>query len=267
MNTKYEQHYYINPDFPIFFHLDSLTRAKSYFHVHWHEHIEILYITEGECTINGNGIDLSAKPGDVVMITPNCVHYVRTANELCRYYCITVDKSFCDRMRVPMCGEQFAMCMKNEQIRECYDSIIGIMSGKPKYYLEEAKTLILRLLVLCCRDAGDADIYGNGCISKPVSQTVEYINAHFTEPLSADKLALELGYSKYYICRVFRRETGRTVVEYINFLRCANAKRLIKSGQYNVGESARLSGFSNLSYFTRTYKSQMGRLPSDEQVK
>ena len=52
-----------------------------------------------------------------------------------------------------------------------------------------------------------------------------------------------------------------TVIEYVNILRCKEAKRLISEGQ-SVSEAAIASGFNNLSYFTRTYKKYVGELPS-----
>ena len=53
-------------------------------------------------------------------------------------------------------------------------------------------------------------------------------------------------------------------MDYLNFLRCSNARRLMASGKYNVSESAAMSGFKSLSYFSRVYRRQMGVLPSAE---
>ena len=53
-------------------------------------------------------------------------------------------------------------------------------------------------------------------------------------------------------------------MDYVNFARCSQARRLLITGRYNVTEAAQRSGFENLSYFTRTYKRYMGALPSRE---
>ena len=52
-------------------------------------------------------------------------------------------------------------------------------------------------------------------------------------------------------------------MEYVNYLRCAYAQQLLKDGEYNISETAVKSGFSDISYFTKVFKQQMGRLPSD----
>ena len=42
------------------------------------------------------------------------------------------------------------------------------------------------------------------------------------------------------------------------------ARRLLASGECNVGEAAERCGFHNLSYFTKVYRRQYGRAPSQE---
>ena len=72
--------------------------------------------------------------------------------------------------------------------------------------------------------------------------------------------------SKYYFCRAFKQATGQTVTQYINWVRCSHARRLLASGECNVGEAAERCGFHNLSYFTRVYRRQYGRVPSKEKA-
>lgn len=48
---------------------------------------------------------------------------------------------------------------------------------------------------------------------------------------------------------------------------CVIYRKLLVSGRYNVGESAEHSGFSNLSFFAKTYKKYMGELPSQAERK
>lgn len=265
MSTTYEKHNYLNPDFPIFFHLDKRKKESEHFHTHWHEHIELLYINSGKCTVCGNGVYVTALPGELVMITPNCIHDIDSTDGDCNYYCITVDKSYCDSMHIPTCGGQFAAKIHDAQAVECFKHIIEIMQVRPKYYQEETKALVLQLMIRCCREAEMLDMQceSTAPCSKMITDAIDYLRAHFNEPVTVEELCLHLGFSKYYFCRKFKAQTGRTVVDYLNFLRCANARRLIASGKYNISESARLSGFNNMSYFSRTYRAQMGSPPSE----
>jgi len=268
MQTIYEKHNYRDPEFPIFFHLDKLEREKKYTHTHWHEHTELLYIIKGSCTVRANGVSLTAKSFDVVMITPNCIHDIENIGDGCQYYCITVDKAFCDSFKIPACAGQFAAIINDSEAKKCFESIVEIMKNKPAYYHDEAKAIVLRLLIRCCREGDSID--DSDCrVSvnpKMITLAIDYLRAHFSEPVTVNELCEYLGFSKFYFCRRFKQATGKTMVDYLNFLRCSNAKMLIASGQYNVSESAQRSGFNNMSYFTKVYQRQMGCRPSEETV-
>ena len=266
--STYEIHHYNDTDFPIFYHLDKLYKGNSYVSAHWHEHIELLRINEGKCLVNGNGVTAELHPSDVVMFSSNCIHTITALTEECSYFCITVDRGLCDRFGVPASQVQFAFVVSNDVINSFYDSVIVLMEEKPIYYKEETKAIIMRMVIRCYRayeenkdsfpDAANKNVM--------VRKAIEYLRVHFAEPTTIEELCRYVGFSKYYFCRRFKEVTGKTVVEYVNFLRCSNAKRLIVSGQYNVGESAEMSGFQNMSYFSRTYKKQMGISPSSEKV-
>ncbi|EOU2011906.1 helix-turn-helix domain-containing protein, partial [Clostridium perfringens] len=58
----------------------------------------------------------------------------------------------------------------------------------------------------------------------------------------------------------------QTILDYINHIRCINARNLILYNGYTISESAYKSGFNNLSYFSKTYKKYMGLLPSEEKI-
>ena len=58
------------------------------------------------------------------------------------------------------------------------------------------------------------------------------------------------------------RVTGKTVVDYLNFLRCERAQFLLSTGDCNVQEAAERCGFCSGSYFSMVYKRQIGEAPS-----
>ena len=91
---------------------------------------------------------------------------------------------------------------------------------------------------------------------------MKYINSRLTEHVSVDDIADHISISKYHFCREFKKETGYTVVGYINLMRCLKAKKLLASGEYTVSEAARECGFENLSYFSKTFKTVTGTLPA-----
>lgn len=61
--------------------------------------------------------------------------------------------------------------------------------------------------------------------------------------------------------RLFRQCTGKSPIEYRNEIRLRNARRLLRSGAYNVSEAAEATGFTNHSFFIRLYKKKYGHTP------
>ncbi len=258
--SKYELHDGYDESFPLKFHLDKIQDLKP----HWHEHIELLYIKSGSFIVTGGDVTNTLSKGDVIVFTPDCVHALQSIGNGCEYYCITIDRRFCSNFGIPASHGQFSWVSTGGDINSCYSKIIRLMRTQPLYYREEVKALILRILAIVYRSYNlSAEICGN-VNNKMISQAIEYLNTHFSEPVTVEELSEYVGFSKYYFCRSFKQVTGKTVVDYLNHLRCLNAKRLILSGQYNISESARLSGFNNLSYFSRTYIKHMGKSPSNE---
>lgn len=64
--------------------------------------------------------------------------------------------------------------------------------------------------------------------------------------------------------RLFKEYTGLSPIDYRNRIRLQEARKLIGSGEFHVEEAALAVGFSNLSFFCRSYKKQFGISPGKD---
>ena len=99
-----------------------------------------------------------------------------------------------------------------------------------------------------------------------VKKVMTYLRQNLENPISLDAIASCVGISKYHLSREFKELTGITIFDCLNLLRCRAAMQMLLSGS-TVAEAAGASGFENLSYFSRTFKRCIGKLPSDCLVK
>lgn len=67
--------------------------------------------------------------------------------------------------------------------------------------------------------------------------------------------------NKDYFCRLFKKATGTSVIEYLNFARVCKAEELLKSDM-NITDIAYTVGFSSLSYFNRSFNKYKGYSPT-----
>ena len=172
-----------------------------------------------------------------------------------------IDSKFAEDNDLPLTVLQFDGIVRDIESLRLFAAVReAIGSGEP-FAAGAAKAAILALAVHLCRHHSHPAPEHHPHRDS-VRQAIGYIHSHYAGPITIDELAAFVKVSKYYFCREFHKETGYTVVKFINNLRCREAEKLLRGSEYTVGEIARMCGFENLSYFTRTFKSVVGCTPS-----
>lgn len=87
------------------------------------------------------------------------------------------------------------------------------------------------------------------------------LRENLDEPLSLDELARRVGCSSHYLSRTFSSEAGCTLSHYLRQLRMERAAELLRSGRFNVTETALEVGYSSLSHFIQAFQEAYGCLP------
>jgi AraC-type DNA-binding domain-containing proteins len=101
---------------------------------------------------------------------------------------------------------------------------------------------------------------GDG-LSEKVATLMKYIDAHIEGDLSLDALSSSQGLSRYYLCRIFKKETGGTLHDYVLFKRVSLAKQLLEDG-ISLARVSRSCGFGSMSRFSAAFKAVLGFTPS-----
>lgn len=90
-----------------------------------------------------------------------------------------------------------------------------------------------------------------------------YLNENFRSNINLDELCFLFATNKTSLCNNFRAITGETIVSYINKLKIKEAKKLLRSGNYNLTQIANIVGFSSIHYFSRTFKQYENQSPTN----
>lgn len=96
-----------------------------------------------------------------------------------------------------------------------------------------------------------------------IDKAMEYLQAHYTEKFSLQRLADALFVNKHYLARTFREITGTTPLHYHNQLRCECAEELLLHSDYPISVIAFKSGFTSASHFTRIFRYYKNCSPSE----
>lgn len=95
-----------------------------------------------------------------------------------------------------------------------------------------------------------------------VSDIIMYINENLSGPITLDALSEKFFTDKYYLCKIFKKNTGYTLNQYINYKRILLARELHSLGQ-SLLEASVNAGFNNYSHFYRMCVKQTGSPPKN----
>jgi AraC-like DNA-binding protein len=94
-----------------------------------------------------------------------------------------------------------------------------------------------------------------------VERTKELLARDLANPPSLEMLGQEVGCSPFYLSRIFSREVGLTIPQYLRNIRMERAAELLRSGRFNVTEAAIEVGYSSLSHFSKAFCETIGCCP------
>lgn len=101
-----------------------------------------------------------------------------------------------------------------------------------------------------------------------VEQMVCYFKEHYKEEISLEQLAAKMYLSPYYICRIFKSETGDTPIDYLIRLRMEKAKALLEEDpSQSIQEVAAGVGYEDAYHFSKLFKKRYGISPSQMKFK
>ncbi|MCR5032549.1 MAG: AraC family transcriptional regulator [Lachnospiraceae bacterium] len=116
-----------------------------------------------------------------------------------------------------------------------------------------------------CKSMGyknaDGDLMVQTGMYQIVHEVARYLQQHCTEKVSLDELADLFYVSRSYLTRIFRSVTGFTITEYLTYLRIQKAQFLLSSTSFTITDIAELTGFGNVTYFERVFRSTTGSTP------
>ena len=101
----------------------------------------------------------------------------------------------------------------------------------------------------------------NPITSKPVSACINYIYEHLHTRITLPTLASVANLSAPYLSRLFKKETGYSISDYIQTKKLETAKSMLSSSDYSIAEISASLAFPSQSYFTNLLKKDTGLTP------
>ncbi|OPH46834.1 hypothetical protein BC351_12910 [Paenibacillus ferrarius] len=98
---------------------------------------------------------------------------------------------------------------------------------------------------------------------KEIRTVIEFMLKHMDQKITLGMIANEVNMNESYLARLFKTETGRTIVNFLNELRMEKAKELLKNPDLSVKSVSELIGISDQFYFNRLFNKTYGTNPTE----
>lgn len=260
---EYDADIFEDSDLPVYHFIDTVSINRDDGCMHWHDAVELLYCIEGTSVAVSETRHMTLKPGDLAVINSNRLHNFYT-NGSCRYAGMliapTVTAAF------DLSADAVQPFISDENISRQVQEILEELEAKRPFYRAAVRAKFLQLFVDLRRFYPESELTANRSENKRkldlVKTVIDYIRWNFMNPITVDDICDSVSFSRSYVGHVFKEVTGQSIVQYINIVRCNNARTLLAGKQYTITECAEKSGFNTLSYFSRIYKKHMGVAPS-----
>lgn len=276
MEKAYVKQGYLYDDFRMFHILDHCEREQEF---HYHDFYKIVIFISGNVKYNIEGKSYKLSPYDIVLVHKGNIHrpeYV--AGEPYERVIFFISEDYLEQHK----GEEYSLlncflCARQEasdvlrfpaMVNSAIMEIVGKLekNGAENRYAGKlyGAALFIELMVLLNR----ACLEEKDCFSRNVMYNqkmidiIRYINEHLKEELSIDSLSEHFYISKYHMMRQFKKETGYTIHNYITEKRVQAANNLIQAG-ISPTMACYECGFQDYSTFSRAFKSQMNKRPSE----
>ena len=240
---------------------------------HWHDETEIIFMRKGILNIRINNKEYVSKPGDVFFINSGELHGF--CGENVEYFAFVFDMktiSFLDedyiqqKFLLPIINGRirfFHYIHADKQLSEVFFRMLSLNKEKPMAYMLGTKALLLQIIgTLIDRGLYSEYEFEPNFESEFLKSIISYINEYYSERITLAEISAEFNMSPKYFCRFFKKSFNKTFTEYVNTVRVERAMKLLVNKDISITEAAIECGFSNMSYFTRTFKRICGYTPS-----
>ncbi|MFT4855691.1 MAG: AraC family transcriptional regulator [Algoriphagus sp.] len=122
------------------------------------------------------------------------------------------------------------------------------------------KELIIRLSQTQAREMLEKT-YKDLASGNRLAHVVDYIKKNIRENLTLEKLAAQACMSKSHFLRTFKLELGQTPMDFVLKERLKLARQYLLIGGFQIQEVSVMSGFNNITYFIRAFKTEYGFTP------
>jgi AraC-like DNA-binding protein len=222
------------------------------------------FCTGGQAHYTIDGKDYSVKKGDVLFFPKGKLHAgVSHATDPWSYYVILFDTAYTDDFSENVLYSlNNIISMTNISMSQgLFQDIYHEWTAKKTGYILQSRCRIMEIVCLLLRNIETSG--RNTRHSEAIDRVLHFMADNYKENYTIDQLCHLVGYSPSHFQFVFKKVTGKTVIQYQNDMKINKARDMLQYRSCNVTEAALHVGFNDIYYFSKLFKKKTGQNPSD----
>lgn len=251
----------------------AIRPGYQYVDHYYRDVFEIVYVLEGTINIGVESQYARAKSGDCFVIFPSAVHNVfSNKKESCRIVDFrfkpgdlsVVDGGGLAFFRAAEDGElKYFRFSDNGAFRNLLEGIALGMGRDDAYARAGLRLDFCRMYVMLSEVLDKATQLHIKEESSLAETAHKLIYENYRNAVKVGEVSGNLGISSRHLSRLFHRDYGMSVRDYINLLKIDKARELLANGEMNITQIAFHLGFNSSDYFTSFFKKQIGVSPRE----
>jgi AraC-like DNA-binding protein len=266
---------------PVVWGYRSSARMPAQGYYHWHQCCEILIVHQGSGIVSVNSQNFEIRKGTLFFFQPFELHkvfaepnpdvpYVRTLIHVDPVFLEEHLRPFPRRLdlferlvKSPTAPHAFHLGDLLAEVDDCCNQYDQAVRDGVGHHTEEIVLLFARLLtsIRQAMPGISAEKQEERRPARYSERIMRWLDTHFADPFVLDRLAEDLHLSKFYVSRLFRRETGSSITEYLTARRIMRACHLLETTDLSVEQVGAKVGLPNTSHFIHTFKKTVGTTP------
>ena len=245
---------------------------------HWHNEVEILYVTSGTYNIGINDESRVLREGEFVIASSDDIHYF-DAPPSSTHVLLILRPDFIGclggwpqevRFRTPFITQEILADVPSDALArmdKIFRTLPDEFNEKGPHFEAYIKGLLYELTALMLRHLPtvplDKKLKSRHLNKTKTLQTIlDFLEQNYKNDVNLDDLATQLHISPFHLARVFRTITGMNFKTFINNFRLEKADQLLHSTRDSITKVAFSCGFGSVRTFNRVYKANKGHPPT-----
>lgn len=249
---------------------------SGYVEPHKHDFYQCSYVLQGKIMEIQYDHETLLKSGECFFTPPGVSHSLYIYEDT-RYFCLSFSQNIADilfshitELRRDFRNLSGAVAVPEEmqsRLEHCLTSLMEEQNYAAAPSYEAAPFLAVAALLIMIRNEFPvqkaSEVEQTDRVKAEILQVVRHIHVNYDHALTAEGLSRLTTLSQSAFIKAFQQYTGKSVKQYVTYIRIKEARRLIGLGEMQLQQIAKKVGYQDFSTFFRNFVQLVGASPAE----